>query len=551
MTAPFQQAPPTLGNQYEDDRVLRSYLRRVLPHEMLSEIEPALFEMGGLAGGELYQQQLADRLNEPKLTQWDAWGNRIDKIELTPLWQLAERIAVEHGVVATAYERKHGRLSRVHQCALAYLFTPSTDIYSCPLAMTDGAARTLLASENQRLIERAVPHLIAREPSEFWTAGQWMTELTGGSDVGQSETIAKEQPSAASGVREFRLYGRKWFTSAVTSQIALTLARPEGNPPGGRGLALFYIETRDENGRPRNIEINRLKDKLGTRKVPTAELTLNGTPAEPVMGTTDGVRNITPLLNITRLWNGISAVALMRRGLALAFDYAGKRVAFGSTLAEKALHMDTLAGLQAEAEAAFHLAFYVAELTGRSEAGEIEEHDAWLLRLLTPVMKLTTGKQAVAVASEVLESFGGAGYVEDTGLPVLLRDSQVLPIWEGTTNVLSLDTRRAIGADSSIERLLSAVTRMFESLHDPQLAQIAPRVLAALNHAQTWLKETQKDRSNLEAGARRFALTLGRATELALLVRHAQWSQDHEQDRQATVAARRFAQSGVDLIFEN
>ena len=146
-----------------------------------------------------------------------------------------------------------------------------------------------------------------------------MTELTGGSDVGLSETVAKQDPDDSN---SFRLYGRKWFTSAISSQIALTLARPEGNPPGGRGLALFYVETRDEHGRPRNIEINRLKDKLGTRKVPTAELNLTGTPAQLVKGTTDGVRNITPLLNITRLWNGISAVALMRRGLALAYDYA-------------------------------------------------------------------------------------------------------------------------------------------------------------------------------------------------------------------------------------
>jgi alkylation response protein AidB-like acyl-CoA dehydrogenase len=540
----FQQAPPTLGNQYEDDRVLRSYLARVFPPGVLGEIEPSLVEMGRLAGAELYQLQLADRLNEPVLTQWDAWGNRVDQIELTPLWKLAERIAAEHGVVATAYERKHGSLSRVHQCALAYLFTPSTDIYSCPLAMTDGAARTLLASGNQNLIERAVPHLIAREPSAFWTAGQWMTELTGGSDVGLSETIAKQESDS-----EFRLYGRKWFTSAIASQIALTLARPEGNPPGGRGLALFYIETRDEHGRPRNIRIDRLKDKLGTRKVPTAELTLDGTPAQVVMGTTDGVRNIAPLLNITRLWNGISSVALMRRGVALAFDYAGKRVAFGSTLAEKALHMDTLLGLQAEAEAAFHLAFYVAELTGRSEAGEISEDDAWLLRLLTPIMKLTTAKQAVAVASEVLESFGGAGYVEDTGLPVLLRDSQVLPIWEGTTNVLALDTLRALGTTQSIAPLPAATTRMFESLHDPTLLDLARVVTLALNHAESWLRESQTaDRSVLEAGARRFALTLGRATELALLLRHAQWSETIDKDKRPTASARRFAQTGVDLI---
>jgi len=551
MTGPFQQGPPTLGNQYEDDRVLRSYLARVCPPEFLSEIEPSLREMGRLAGGELYQLQLADRLNEPRLTQWDAWGNRVDRVELTPLWRRAERVAVEHGVVATAYERRYSNLARVYQCALAYLFTPSTDIYSCPLAMTDGAARTLLASGNQRLIDRAVPHLTTRKWSEFWTAGQWMTELTGGSDVGLSETIAKEEPGAASDARRFRLYGRKWFTSAVSSQIALTLARPEGNPPGGRGLALFYIETRDENGRPRNIEINRLKDKLGTRKVPTAELTLAGTPAELVMGTTDGVRNITPLLNITRLWNGISAVALMRRGLALAFDYAGKRVAFGSRLTEKALHTDTLAGLQAEAEAAFHLAFYVAELTGRTETGKVDEAFAWL-RLFTPVMKLTTGKQAVAVASEVLESFGGAGYVEDTGLPVLLRDSQVLPIWEGTTNVLALDTLRVIGPGGSIAPLVAMVKRMLETVRDPQLTDAANKAMAALDHADIWLREAQAmGQATLEAGARRFALTLGRTMELALLLRHAQWSHVYEHDEHATLSAQRFAQAGVDLIFGN
>src|SRR5512134_1559804 len=199
----FQQEPPTLGNQYEDDRVLRSYLARVLPAEMLREIEPGLFDMGRLAGTELYEMQLADRLSEPQLTQWDAWGNRVDRIEVTPLWRVAERVAVEHGVVATAYERKQGSLSRVHQCALAYLFTPSTDIYSCPLAMTDGAARTLLTSGNQELIERAVPHLITREPEQFWTAGQWMTELTGGSDVGLSETIAKKQDSQDADERDF------------------------------------------------------------------------------------------------------------------------------------------------------------------------------------------------------------------------------------------------------------------------------------------------------------------------------------------------------------
>lgn len=555
----FQQLPPTLGNQYEDDRVLRSYLTRVLPADVRREIEPSLSEMGRLAGGELYEMQLADRLNEPTLTQWDAWGNRVDHIELTPLWRAAEVIAAEHGVVATAYEQRHGRYSRIHQCALAYLFTPSTDIYSCPLAMTDGAARTLLGSGNQRLIDRAVPHLTSRDPKEFWTSGQWMTELTGGSDVGSAETLAKretefnqnsELETLNSKLPLWRLYGRKWFTSAISSQIALTLARPEGNPAGGRGLALFYVELRDEQQRLRNIRIDRLKDKLGTRKVPTAEITLDGTPAELVVGTTDGVRNIAPLLNITRLWNGISAVSLMRRCVTLTIDYAQKRSAFGAPLSEKPLHMDTLAGLQAETQAALHLAFVVAELTGRSETGEIDEEQTLLLRLLTPVMKLTTGKQAVAVASEALEAFGGAGYVEDTGLPVLLRDAQVLPIWEGTTNVLSLDVLRALGSDDRVFQIFSAeVISCLECVRDNTLKEPARIARSALARAESWLARAKNEgQPALEAGARRFAMTLGRTVELALMIRHAEWSMAYETDGSAAAAASRFAGSGICLV---
>src|SRR5581483_3165413 len=150
----FTQQPPALGNQYDDDRVLRAYLQRALPADVRAAIEPALRALGEAAGGELYRDQLADRENEPRLVQWDAWGNRIDAIEVTPLWRKAERIAAEQGLVAAAYERRHGAYSRVHQFALVHLFTPSTDLYSCPLAMTDGAARALLASGNTALVER-------------------------------------------------------------------------------------------------------------------------------------------------------------------------------------------------------------------------------------------------------------------------------------------------------------------------------------------------------------------------------------------------------------
>ncbi len=540
---PFFQEPPRLGNQLHEDRVLTSYLRRALPEEMRREITPALESLGELSAGRLLEMQLEDRLTEPRLVQWDAWGNRIDRIELTPLWREAQKLACEYGLVATPYEKKHAEYSRPHQGAIIYLFQPSTDIYTCPLAMTDGAAKTLLSHGNQALIDRAVPRLTSRDPKSAWTSGQWMTERTGGSDVGLSETVARQQDGV------WKLYGTKWFTSAATSEMTLTLARPEGNGPGGRGLALFYLETRDANGRLNGIQINRLKDKLGTKKLPTAELTLDGAIAQPVTGLGDGIRNITPMLSITRTWNALAAVGGIRRSLALARDFGRRRVAFGGPLSQKPLHLETMARLQAEFEGAFAMAFFAAELLGREEAGVISEADARLLRLLTPLAKLSTAKQAVQITSEVLEVFGGAGYVEDTGVPVLLRDAQVLPIWEGTTNVLSLDALRAIQKDEALPSFAERVNTLAATAKHPHLVSAGRAAVDAIGHALSWLNHSAGDGFTLiEAGARSFAMTLARSMQLALLVRHAQWSLDVEKDGRAMLAAKRFALNGVDLL---
>lgn len=538
----FFQDPPRLGNQYDEDRVLRAYLERALPRDVKSAIEPELRDMGELAVA-MYDAFLADYKAEPKLSSFDAWGHRVEKLELTPLWQWASKVAAEKGVVATAYEKKHREHARVHQFALAYLFDPSTAVYTCPLAMTDGAAKTLSVLKNQALVDRALPHLLSRDPKAAWTSGQWMTERTGGSDVAISETVAKKDGDA------WRLYGTKWFTSATTSQMALTLARPEGNPPGGSGLALFYLEVRDAKGEMNHIAINRLKDKLGTRQVPTAELTLDGARAIPVVGLTDGIKNITPMLNITRTWNSVAAIAFMRRSIALSRDFARRRVAFGAPLADKPLHVDTLAGLQAEFEGAFLLTFRAVELLGREENGVLTEAEAALMRLLTPITKLTTGKQAVAITSEALEAFGGAGYIEDTGLPRLMRDAQVLPIWEGTTNVLSLDLLRAIGRGGKVDVIESEIARLVAAPASEEAAHLGGIARAAATEARRWLERTAPEGiPALEAGARRFALTLGRALELALLVEQGSWAMRTHQDPRTLFAAKRFARHGVNLL---
>lgn len=536
----FFQDPPQLGNQYRDDRVLRSYLRRSVPEDVRRAIEPSLDAMGELAAGRLASLARECRQEEPEHVPFDAWGRRIDEVRVNRAWQEYRRVAAEHGLVATGYERRHGSWSRLHQFALVYLFHPSSQVYSCPLAMTDGAARTLEVLAEDPLRERVLPRLLSRDPEQAWTSGQWMTERTGGSDVGLQETEARPGPEG------WRLFGDKWFTSAVTSQMALTLARPEGNGPGGKGLALFYLDVRRADGSLNGIRVHRLKEKLGTRFVPTAELQLDGAHALPVAGLSDGIRHMSQMLNLTRTWNAVTSVSFMRRGLALARDYAARRVAFGAPLSAKPLHVDTLAALQAELEGAFQLTFQAVRLLGREELGELDDEGRSRLRLLLPVAKLTTGKQAVAVASEVLECFGGAGYVEDTGLPELLRDSQVLPIWEGTTNVLALESFRAIQRADALRPFASDLRLRAESADHPLLAEPARRAVQAAEHALAWWEAAGRRRPEAsEAGARRFALTLGRALSLALLVEQAQADLDAGDARSAE-AARRYAR--VDLL---
>jgi alkylation response protein AidB-like acyl-CoA dehydrogenase len=536
---PFFQDPPSLPNGYEGDPLLREHLARTFSPDELAALEPELVHLGALASGPLLAQQLAERDLEPTLEQWDAWGRRVDRIRLTPLWAEAAALAARHGLVATAYERRHGARSRTHQLALVYLLDASTDVYSCPLAMTDGAARTLLDAGAPALVERAVPRLTSRDPARAWTSGQWMTERIGGSDVSRTETVARRDAAGT-----WRLHGTKWFSSATTADMALALARPEGNPPGSHGLALFYVETRSDDGSWNGVLVNRLKDKLGTRKLPTGELTLDGARAEPVAGLDDGVRRIAPMLEVTRTWNAVAAAAGMQRAVALARDYARRRTAFGTALTERPLHAEVLAELEAEREGAFLLAFRAAALLGLAEAGEAGPAERALLRAVTPVAKLTTAKQAVQVASEALECFGGAGYVEDTGLPRLLRDAQVLPIWEGTTSVLSLDLLRALAAEGAGAALAAELSRLAGEARDAALRPAVDAALAAAERARALLDRA--DARTREAGARGVALALGRALEVLLLASHAQWCLDRGRGRRAVAAARRLAASGLE-----
>jgi len=362
-----------------------------------------------------------------------------------------------HGLVALPYEPQArstwGAGARVVQLALLHLFGPESATYNCPVAMSDGAVAVLSADGvDPGLCEALVPRLLSRDRAQAWTSGQWMTATEGGSDVGRATTTA-----GPDGTGSWRLSGEKWFCSATTSELAVALARPAGGRSGTRGLGCFVVPRYAELAtasppgpsyadRPRStapgLRVHRLKDKLGTRALPSAEVGLDAALAWPVGDPAEGgLLRMMTMVQVTRLHNAAAAAAGMRRGLLLVRNHAASREAFGRTLDQQPLHRETLAWLAVDAEAAFALTALCFDLLGRVEV-DCDPEAARLLRVAAPLAKALTAKLAVASASEYVECFGGNGFIEDTGIPRLLRDAQVLPIWEGTTNIQSLDLLR-------------------------------------------------------------------------------------------------------------
>jgi putative acyl-CoA dehydrogenase len=504
--SPFVQPGPQLSaNQFLSDELLQALLQTRLPKDVYGLILPDLIKFGARVSSELMNYAADAETNPPRVINSST-------IEVSQGWRRLHEISAEEGLIAIAFERKLGQYSRLHQFAKLYLFHPSSAFYSCPLAMVDGAARILQIHGTPELKATAFKNLTTRSPKDFWSSGQWMTERIGGSDVSQTETIAKQDASG------WRLYGEKFFTSATTSQMTLTLARPEGSPGGSAGLALFFARVVDDNGQLANIEIIKLKDKLGTRALPTAELRLNGTTAIILSAPGEGVKKISTLLNITRLHNSVCATAQLRRGLSLAKDYAKKRKVFGKLLSEQPLHVETLANVELDCAAGTVLVFHLAALLGKEECGEASAEELQLLRLLTPVVKLWTAKKSLSGTSEIVEAFGGDGYVEETGIPKLLRDAQVFSIWEGTTNVLSLDVLRVIAKPEARSAFFTDIEKRLRSLN-PSLRELAERVEQTVKQLRTYLGSiANADRLDVEAGARDLAFGLAQAYIGSLLL---------------------------------
>jgi alkylation response protein AidB-like acyl-CoA dehydrogenase len=514
--APFLQSPPILADAWKGDALLRSVVEAQLPPEVFAAALPLLEEAGSLCASKgIIELGLQAEREPPRLVPYSTWGERRDAIEVSPAYQELGRVGVKLGVTALPYESDpYGAHARIVWAAVLTMWGPSSALYSCPVAMTDAAARTLML-HGAPGESSTVARLTSRDPATAWTSGQWMTEMTGGSDVGGTETVARRGEDGV-----WRLYGTKWFTSATTSEMALTLARPEGAPPGSKGLALFKILRTSPDGAPNAIRVRRLKDKLGTRAMPTAELSLEGAVADPIGDMMDGggLRRISTMLNITRLHNAIGAAGSLARGLAWASAFADVREVFGRKLRDQPAHKTTLLEMATDEAAALVLVFRCAELTGKAEHGLADERELAILRGLTPVAKLATARWAVRGAAEAMEALGGVGYCEDSGLPALVRNAHVLPIWEGTTNVLALDLLRAEQRSGSLTALLEEAAALITPAQGTALSGPAQAVTAAARELGGLLGAAAHDSESSQAIARPLAMGLARTYACARLV---------------------------------
>lgn len=405
-----------------------------------------------------------------------------NRVEYHPAYREMERIAYGSGMLTMKYSsHEHSADAPLASFALGYLFAMAECGLYCPLCMTDGVARVLTRHGTTEQIDRVVTHLASDNVDTLWTGGMFLTERAGGSDVGANETVARSSTGGT-----WCLTGQKWFCSNADAEAVLTTARPEGAEAGIRGIRTYLLLTRDNAG----VTIDRLKDKLGVRSMPTGEVTLHDAAAEEI----GDFGAIAEMMNLSRLYNAVASVAIIGRAIHEARWYIERRQAFGRRVIDFPLAQETLLDLESEHLAAVLLTFEAVDALRRADNGD--EDAARLLRILTPIAKAVTGKLAVPCVSEAMELIGGNGYIEEWPMPRLLRDAQVLPIWEGTTNILVLDTLRTARKERGHELMLSRIQASFPATADALEAE-----LASLD----------------ERHGRRWVDALARAYELALL----------------------------------
>ncbi|WP_416958146.1 acyl-CoA dehydrogenase family protein [Nocardioides sp. T5] len=496
------QAPALVGhNVVTSDLALIEALTRHGSAALVDELVPLGAEAGTAEARE--HGMLANR-HHPELTAYDRWGNRVDEVGFHPSWHWLMERAVGHGLQAAPWEQQEAGDPHAHlRRAAGFLAWSQTEPgHGCPISMTYAAVPALRADEaiarqwTPLLAARSYdPGVRGRSTKTGALAGMGMTEKQGGSDVRANQTRAT--PTSEDGW--YRLDGHKWFTSAPMNDVFLVLAQADG------GMTCFVVPRVLEDGSRNRIDVVRLKDKLGNRSNASSELELNGTLAQRLGDEGRGVRTIIEMVAATRLDCVLGSAALMRHALAEAAWHVAHRSAFGGLLVDKPLMQNVVADLAVESEAATALAMRLAAAVDRPG----DPHEVALRRIALPLAKFWVCKRTPAMVAEALECLGGNGYVEDSGLPLMFRESPLNSIWEGSGNVNALDVLRALGREPEV--LQAWITEVGAARGaDSRLDRAVDDTLALLGEG-----------AGLEAGARRLAGRMAACLQGSLLVRFA------------------------------
>ncbi|MBR1204771.1 MULTISPECIES: acyl-CoA dehydrogenase family protein [unclassified Bradyrhizobium] len=461
-------APDTTGmNFYRADPALTDLLKLHLPEALFRHIAPHLDRLGGLAGGYLDEcARLADR-HTPVLHQRDKFGRDVQHIEYHPAYREIEKAAFgEFGIHALSIRKGimgwPDKYPVVAKHAFTFLFNQTEFGMGCPINVTDGCAKLLANFGSEALKAKYLDGLTQTDMSKLTQGGQFMTEKEGGSDVGTLTTRAVQEGD------HWRLYGEKWFCSNADAKVVMLLARPEGAGPGTKGVGLFLMPRFLDDGSQNHYRIVRLKDKLGTRSMASGEIKFDGAIAYAVGKLDRGFVQMAEMVNSSRLSNGVKSTALMRRAWHDAITVAKGRVVFGQRIIDLPLARRQLMKIMLPTEQALSMSFLTADALDRAEAGS--QDAAALLRILTPTLKFRATRDARKVCGDAMEMRGGIGYIEEFVTPRLLRDAHLGSIWEGTGNIVAIDTlKRAVGrhgADNALAADLHA--RLDDSPNVPQ-----------------------------------------------------------------------------------
>src|ERR1700756_939124 len=437
-------APDTSGMNFSPADPARTDLLPIpLPEPLFRHIEPHLDRLGALAGSHLEEfARLADR-HTPILHQRDRFGRDVQSIEYHPAYRELERAAFgEFGIHAMSIRKGilgwPDKYPVTAKHAFTFLFNQTEFGLGCPINVTDGCAKLLANFGSEALKDKYLDGLTQTDMAKLTQGGQFMTEKEGGSDVGTLTTTAVQEGD------HWRLHGEKWFCSNADAKVVMLLARPQGAPPGTRGVGLFLMPRFLDDGAQNNYRIVRLKDKLGTRSMASGEIKLEGAIAYAVGKLYRGFVQMAEMVNSSRLSNGVKSTALMRRAYHDAMTVAQNRVVFGSRIFDLPLGRRQLMKIMLATEQALSMSFVTADALDRAEAGS--QNAAALLRILTPTLKFRATRDARKVCGDAMEMRGGTGYIEEFATARLLRDAHLGSIWEGTGNIVALDAlKRAVG----------------------------------------------------------------------------------------------------------